>query len=157
MYPKASEGMICPDKTNRKWAMVWYGVRLKNEFERNDRAFSCAPPPSIISDQFHPKFDSSGVVIYKHLKKPARFKVRGRDRGIARVTGTKSTTYERSQSHTEGSPPSESPKQPQSLHSNSFKRPPLCKNQGDADSDTTGNGEERDNSLYNNAPAHGNN
>ena len=28
-----------------KWAMIWYGVRLKNEIEQKDRAFSGATPP----------------------------------------------------------------------------------------------------------------
>ena len=116
MYPKASKGFICTDKTNRKWAMIWLSMGLKNEIELKKIGRSRVPPPQYKKRPVPLKFDSSRVVTYKHIKKPARFKVRGRgiEIQIARVTGTESTTYERSQPHTEGPPPSESPKQAQS-------------------------------------------
>ena len=81
------------------------------------------------------------------------------------MTKTESTTYERSQPHTDGPPPSDSPKQLQST-SQQPQFPTFQQSQttvimptsrGYADSDISGNGEERDKLLYNNAPAHGNN
>ena len=119
LYPKASEGLISPDKTNRKWAMDWYGVRLKNEFERKDRTFSDVCPPKA-SSSVQIWFIQS--IFIQASQNTCKIQSKGRGRGIARVTRTESTISERSQPHTKGHPPSESPKQSHPVRARGLSR-----------------------------------